>query len=309
MKTVVGVALSLLTFVLSARAEANYVAREIKPAGSEVYSAALGALPSAVRPQGTVVVSTRTSTMEVDVANGTIVVAQPFPCTVLHRLAGVLVGICDGDIVAFDSSLVVTWRAHWSAPEQLVAKGLFTNNRGLVVATYRGTSSELVIRVASMIGTPISELHTPASLVDGRGRAEIYFHGATVFAYAWHGSAMRNSVLVLSYDQQHVRAQRALTNFDTAWDDGTNIHVSSGVAIDKNGNASTDQRDLTLDDALRPIASIPLARPIAQTVAAPQVDGLGGSGVLEELDLGANHFWLTFGCCGDRGGLFVAKVR
>ena len=284
----------------AARADgAKFHAREIKPTSDYVWSAAALAGPTPQHPEGTVVVADGSSTMEVDVLHTTVVTRLPFRCEVLHRISSDVLGICGGDVVAFGPSLGVSWRAHWASVEHLAAKDVFFDGRGLVVATFRDDAMNLVLRVASASGATVSEVHTTAHLYDGTGRTSVYFHAGAVLAQTWQSGVMRGALVVLSADGRRIRARRELVGFDGAWDDGAHVHLARG------------SQDVTLDDSLRPIRTGPLA-PLADTfgrIPPAQVSGLGGTGVRSEFDLGANHFWYTFGCCGDHPGLFVAKVR
>jgi hypothetical protein len=282
----------------TAHADARWHAREMKPTSDAVGSVAPFEPPSAARPEGTIAVSAGWSTMEVDVARRAIVSRASFPCAVLHRISGVLLGSCDGDLVAFGSGLGVSWRAHWPTNVQLAPKDIFANGTR-VVATF-ASGFNLVVRVATTNGVVVSEVDTKALLVDGRARASVFVHGSTVIAFAFHYAQAKNTLLALSPDGQHVAATREVPALEAAWDDGVHVHVSSGA------------EDVTLDDALRPVHVGAKTMPASGTSAFPitQADGpIHGTGVFEEFDLGPNHFWFTFGCCGDQGGLFVAKVR
>jgi hypothetical protein len=279
-------------------AGARYHAREIKPTTDYVVAAAPCASPSAAHVEGTVVVSDGVSTMEVDVARTAVVARQPFSCGVLHRLSGVLVGSCGGDIVAFDAGLRVAWRAHWPTASNVVAKDLFAGGAGRIVATFE-IGGELVLRVATAAGV-VSEVRTGAVLVDAKARANVDVHGTTIIAFVSHHASPDNTLVALSPDGQRVIARRIIASPSVVWDDGTHVHVSD-VA-----------HDTTFDDSLHPIRTgLLVARPNERTTSidVSSVDGLGGTGVRDEFDIGASHFWSTFGCCGAHPGLYIAKVR
>jgi hypothetical protein len=298
MKTKLAFPSLLVIAVVSAHAEADaqYHAREIAPTGDRVFAVAQGATPTTAHAEGTIVISAGTTTKEIDVAHGTVVAQQPFACRPLRRYGGALFGICDGDVVAFGGNLAVTWRAHRPSTEQLAPNELFSNGQ-LVVATYC-TNTSVVIRVLTMGGAEVSQFQPAIPTYDCRVRFAVSAHGATIIVHEWHPTQMRSDLFVLSTDGRSMRASRSTTNFDMAWDDGARIHIVHAG------------RDTIFDDDLHPIRT-QAQTPSVDTVAfkPQQVDGLGGTGTLEEFDLGANHFWLTFGCCGDHGGLFVAKVR
>ena len=296
-------ALVVTTSSLVAHASARWHAREMKPTSDAVAAVAPLSPPNAAHPEGTVAISAGYSTFEVDVARGAIVARQPFDCGVLHQLSSGLFGSCGGDIVAFGPSLAVTWRAHWATGPHLSGKDLYAKNLFVsgsrVVATFWDLF-HLVVRVASTSGAVIAEVDTKATLFDARAVATIYVHGTTVIAFASHFAAQKNTLVALTPDALRVAATRDVASSETVWDDGVHVHVSKASS------------DVTLDDMLRPIQLGPphVTPTITSAFPITQTDGnVHGSGLIEEFDLGPNHFWFTFGCCGDQGGVFVAKVR
>jgi len=260
-------ALLLVLVPVAASAGTRYHAREIRPSSAYLEAAAPGEPASAAHTQGTVVVSDGAATMEVDVTSGAVVARQPFPCAVLHRLSGALVGSCGGDVVAFGPQLSVAWRAHWPTPSALVAKDMFANG-SLIVAAF-SESFELVLRIATRAGAVVSEVRTGAPVPDPRARIDVDSHGTTIVAQVSYWASPTSTLVTLTPDGRRVAARRVFPG---------------GV-----GPMTTAATRDAIDPA--------------------EVDGLGGTGVRNEFDLGPNHFWYTFGCCGAHPGLFVAKVR
>ncbi|HEX4512539.1 MAG TPA: hypothetical protein VH054_03355, partial [Polyangiaceae bacterium] len=201
-----------------AHADAHWHAREVKPTSDAVGAVAPFEQPSAARPEGTIAVSSGSSTMELDVARGAIVSRATFPCAVLHRISGTLFGSCGGELVAFGSGLNVTWSAHWPSNPQLAAKDVFANGTR-VVATF-ASGFNLVVRVATTNGAVISEVDTKAMLADGRARASVFIHSSTVLAFAFHYALPKNTLVALTTDGQRVAATREVPASETVWDDG-----------------------------------------------------------------------------------------
>ncbi len=284
---------ALLLLVASvASADTKLRARElVSPDGAQIVAAVAGAVASTSHPQGTLLVATSKSVEELDIASGSALSTQPFGCDALESHAGMIVGICGDDVVSFDAHGSVQWRAHWPATADSYGRRIFVDS-GLVIAALR-VSYGLTLHVAQTSGVVVSAVDTHVALGAG-DQVDIHVHGAVVGRVIPRGWHVRTAIFSLSSDAKRLAHSVVLLPTDVPYDDGAHMHVIR-------------DRDYTLNDALVIISSVPLSPPVL-VPAGPIIDadGLGGSGIAEELDVGRVHVWRTFGCCGSQGGVYVA---
>jgi hypothetical protein len=297
-----------------------------------------GASASPAHPDGSVyaIVVERTTTdlappayafhlAELDLRTGATIHKLDRDCSSVLHAGRHVYATCGADIVSLDPSLAIEWRV--TAPTCAgddgvgVAPGveLAFDGAHLLVAAFACDRYESLFRTV--------DTTTQRILGDARGafvdrHTQLWFHGATVLGLSQRpGSGPQPQWLfVLSPDYKRVANTVDLGGGESVEDDGVHAHVSLSKASNEEVKAFDEpyppssaekprvrvrprwlalDREFILSDALVPIASIPLDfRPPEPQPPSYSPTVAGGQRIVQELDHGPVHMWLTQECCG-----------